>query len=107
VPGSIEQVLDNLLDNALNASPDGATIRLELLPGATEHLLAVTDEGPGLDDADKERALRRFWRGDPSTPGTGLGLAIAQALVLGSGGTIELADAVGNGLRVVVRLPAA
>ena len=106
VPGAVDQVLDNLLDNALNASPDGATVRLELTPGPTEHVLTVTDGGPGLDDADKARALRRFWRGDASTPGTGLGLAIAQALVTGSGGEIELTDAVGTGLRVIVRLPA-
>jgi signal transduction histidine kinase len=104
VPGAIEQVLDNLLDNALNASPDGATVRLELAPGSAEHVLTVTDEGSGLDDEDKERALRRFWRGDASTPGTGLGLAIAQSLLARSGGSLELEDAPGTGLRAVVRV---
>lgn len=107
VPGAVEQVLDNLLDNALNASADGTTIRLELTPGTDGHRLVVTDEGPGLGDEDKARALRRFWRGDATTPGTGLGLAIASALVTGSGGTIELRDAHPHGLRVVVRLPVA
>ena len=107
VPGAVDQVLDNLLDNALNASPDGSGVRLELIAGSTEHEFTVTDEGPGLSDEDKARALRRFWRGDASTPGTGLGLAIAQALVAGSGGTIELTDAAGTGLRAVVRLSAA
>lgn len=107
VPGAVDQVLDNVLDNALHASPDGATVRVTLTAGATNHVVTVTDEGPGLSDEDKAQALRRFWRGDTSVPGTGLGLAIAQALVAGSGGTIELTDGDGTGLTVVVRLPAA
>ena len=107
VPGAIEQVLDNLLDNAQNASPDPGTVRIQLLPGLDEHVLTIADEGPGLSDEDKEQAVRRFWRGDASTPGTGLGLAIAAALIEGSGGSIELTDAPAQGLCVVVRLVAA
>ncbi|MBK6856833.1 MAG: HAMP domain-containing protein [Microthrixaceae bacterium] len=107
VPGAVDQVLDNLLDNALNASPDLAVVQLELISGSTEHVFTVADQGPGLSDDDKERALHRFWRGDASTPGTGLGLAIARALVAGSGGRIEMTDTSGTGLRVAVHLPAA
>ena len=107
VPGAVEQVLDNLLDNAQNASPDHATLRIELVAGEHEHVLRISDQGPGLSDEDKEQAVRRFWRGDASTPGTGLGLAIATALVEGSGGTIQLTDAPVRGLCVVVRLVAA
>ena len=107
VPGAVEQVLDNLLDNALNASPDDGTVRVELDPGSDEHVLAVSDQGPGLSDEDKDRAIRRFWRGDASTPGTGLGLAIASALVTGSVARSSLTDAADHGLRVVVRLPTA
>ena len=70
-------------------------------------MLRLSDEGPGLSDEDKEQAVRRFWRGDASTPGTGLGLAIATALGEGSGGTIQLTDAPVRGLCVVVRLVAA
>jgi two-component system OmpR family sensor kinase len=80
VPGAIEQILDNVLDNALAVSPDGAEVSVEVLHGAGEYRLVVSDRGPGLSDHDKDRALRRFWRGDTSTPGTGLGLAIAHAL---------------------------
>ena len=104
VPGAVEQVLDNLIDNAQTASPDHGTVRIELVAGPHEHVLTVSDEGPGLSDEDKDRAVRRFWRGDASTPGTGLGLAIATALIEGSGGSIQLTDAPGHGLRVVVRL---
>ena len=105
VPGAVEQVLDNLLDNALSACPDRGTVLVELTPGPDEHILAISDQGPGLSDEDKERATRRFWRGDASTPGTGLGLAIASALIKASGGSIELTDASERGLRVIVRLP--
>ncbi len=106
-PGAVDQVLDNLLDNALNASPDHGVVRVELNPGSDEHVLAISDQGPGLSDADKDRAIRRFWRGDASTSGTGLGLAIASALVSGSRGSLELTDSADEGLRVVVRLAAA
>lgn len=105
VPGAVEQVLDNLLDNALNASPDHAVVRVELIAGPEEQAIVISDEGAGLSDEDKERATRRFWRGDAATPGTGLGLAIVSALVAGSGGSVELTDAPDHGLRVVVRLP--
>jgi signal transduction histidine kinase len=107
VPGAVDQVLDNLLDNALNASPDHGTVQIALTPGSDEHVVAISDQGPGLSEEDKDRAIRRFWRSDASTPGTGLGLAIASALVSGSGGSIELTDAPDHGLRVVVRLPSA
>jgi signal transduction histidine kinase len=106
VPGAIEQILDNVLDNALSVSPDGAVITVEVLDRAGEYQLVVSDHGPGLSDQDKERALRRFWRGDTSTPGTGLGLAIAQALARGSNGALTIVDAPGGGLAVVLTLEA-
>jgi signal transduction histidine kinase len=68
--------------------------------------LTITDEGPGLSDDDKDRALRRFWRGDTIRPGSGLGLAIADGLARASGGSLTLHDGPTRGLRVVVTLPA-
>lgn len=106
VAGAVEQVLDNLLDNAVNASPAHGTVRVEVAPGPLVHTVTVSDSGPGLSDDDKVRALHRFWRGDTSTPGTGLGLAIASALVAASGGSITLTDSPDHGLRVVVSLAA-
>lgn len=107
VPGAVEQILDNVLDNALAVAPPGSAVTVIITRGADEHRLVVADHGPGLSDHDKERALRRFWRGDTSTPGTGLGLAIAHALARSSNGTLALTDAEGGGLAVVVTLPAA
>lgn len=105
VPGAIEQILDNVLDNAIGVTPPGATVTIALRAGTTEHRLIVADEGPGLSDDDKARALRRFWRGDNQRPGSGLGLAIADSLARASGGTLALRDGPTGGLHVIVDLP--
>jgi signal transduction histidine kinase len=107
VPGAIEQIIDNLLDNALLVSPAGRAIEVSVVPGAGTHRLVVRDHGPGMSDEDKERATRRFWRGDTSRPGSGLGLAIVASLARSSGGTLTLCDADGGGLAVTVDFPAA
>ena len=107
VPGAVEQILDNLFDNALNVSPSGASIEVEIvarLDGSVE--LRVVDHGPGLGDAAKADAMRRFWRGDSTRPGTGLGLAIVETLATSSGGRATLVDTIGGGLTVIVELPA-
>ena len=106
IPGAIEQILDNLLDNALAVAPSGSSIDVvidRIATGSVE--LRVVDHGPGLDDAAKIDAMRRFWRGDTSRPGTGLGLAIVDTLASSSGGRVVLADTVGGGLTVIVELP--
>jgi signal transduction histidine kinase len=107
VPTGVEQILDNLIDNAINASPPGSRVSVTVAPGHHYHALAIADEGPGLSDELKARALARFWRLDTSRPGTGLGLPIAQALAESSGGSLALSDGVGGGLTATVRLPAA
>lgn len=107
VTGAIEQFLDNTLDNALNASPPDTTVTVQLERSADRTRVTVSDRGPGLDDAQKARALERFWRGDTTTPGTGLGLAIAGQLVGACGGTLELQDSEGGGLAVVASLRSA
>ena len=73
--------------------------------GDGAHVLEVVDEGPGLSDDDKQRALRRFWRGDVRRPGSGLGLAIADGLARASAGSLTLHDAPTGGLRVVASFP--
>ncbi|MFC8797857.1 ATP-binding protein [Promicromonospora sp. NPDC057138] len=94
-PGHLDQVLDNVLSNALEVSPDGGTItvRAEARPDAV--VLEILDEGPGMPDAEKARAFDRFWRGQGLTgrSGSGLGLAIVKQLVTDDGGTVTLRDA--------------
>jgi signal transduction histidine kinase len=100
MPGAIEQILDNTLDNAMNVSAPGSTLEVHIEGGDGVARLIVRDHGPGMSDADKARATRRFWRGGSTTPGTGLGLAIVEALVRRSKGTLQLRDAPGGGLQV-------
>ncbi|MFJ8959201.1 sensor histidine kinase [Lentzea sp. NPDC102401] len=102
-PGHLEQVLDNVLSNALEVSPDGATILVRTTrPGLVE----VIDAGPGLPEADRARAFDRFWRGQGLTGkgGSGLGLAIVKQLVTDDGGAVSLEASSSGGLCVRIRL---
>ncbi|MDW6063028.1 HAMP domain-containing sensor histidine kinase [Streptomyces sp. FXJ1.4098] len=102
IPGALEQIVDNLVANALRVSPPGTTITLVRAPGAELH---VVDQGPGMSAADRERAFDRFWRAsDTHHDGTGLGLPIVRHLVRASGGEITLHGAPGGGLDAQVRL---
>jgi two-component system, OmpR family, sensor kinase len=108
-PGHLDQVLDNVLSNALEVSPDGATITVRVETRGDEVVLSVLDEGPGMSDAEKSRAFDRFWRGQGLTgrSGSGLGLAVVKQLVTDDGGTVALKDAPGGGLCVAITLRAA
>lgn len=103
VPGALEQVVDNLVANALRASEPGSTLVLGLRAAEHGWELTVVDHGPGLSDEQKGLAVRRFWRADPTDrQSSGLGLAIVGGLVAQSGGHLELRDTPGGGLTVAV-----
>ncbi|MCC6222222.1 MAG: HAMP domain-containing protein [Thermoleophilia bacterium] len=104
-PGRLEQVLDNLLANALEVSPAGGTIAVSGAPAGAFAELHVADEGPGLSEEQRARAFDRFWRAGPSAGGSGLGLAIVERLVTADGGEVALHAARGGGLDACVRLP--
>ncbi|MCC9707246.1 HAMP domain-containing histidine kinase [Streptomyces sp. MNU76] len=108
-PGHLDQVLDNVLSNALEVSPDGATITVSMETRGDVVVLSVLDEGPGMSDAEKSRAFDRFWRGQGLTgkSGSGLGLAVVKQLVTDDNGTVALKDAPGGGLCVALTLRAA
>lgn len=106
VPGGVEQILDNLVSNALAVSAPGEAVEVSATATPEGGRLAVLDHGPGLSAEQKERAFDRFWRADQNKPGTGLGLAIVQELVQASGGRVSLTDAPGGGLVASVVLPA-
>lgn len=93
VPGAAEQIIDNLIDNALAVAPPGSQIQLVVSrgeqPGVIE--LHVLDEGPGLSPEDCQRAFNRFWRGRAGSEGSGLGLSIVRQLAQASGAEASLA----------------
>ncbi|MEU0201947.1 MULTISPECIES: HAMP domain-containing sensor histidine kinase [unclassified Streptomyces] len=107
-PGHLDQMLDNVLSNALEVSPDGGTITVRVEPRGDVVEVSVLDEGPGMSDAEKSRAFDRFWRGQGLTgkTGSGLGLAVVRQLATDDGGTVALTDAPGGGLCVTITLRA-
>ena len=107
----LSQVLDNLIANALEVSPEGSTITLSATTEESRSgsivAVHIVDEGPGLSDTQRERAFDRFWRATNERGvlgGTGLGLAIVQKLVESEGGRAELRAAPGGGLDAVLLL---
>jgi signal transduction histidine kinase len=103
VAGAAEQIIDNLVDNALEVSPPGAVVHLSVVAGTRLVTLHVVDEGPGLSDDDRAHAFDRFWRGRHSAPGgSGLGLAIVRQLAAVGDGTAELHRAASGGIDAVV-----
>lgn len=106
-PGRVEQVLDNLLANALEVAPTGSCVELTAARVGRWIELRVRDRGPGISSDDLEHAFDRFWRAGSSDDGFGLGLAIVRRLVHADGGTVELQPREGGGLEAIVRfLPA-
>jgi signal transduction histidine kinase len=103
--GHLEQILDNLLANALDAVPAGGQVRVSAAPGERGVRIVVADTGPGMDEAQREAAFRRF--ASNTSGGTGLGLAIVHRLVTSNGGSAALSDTPGGGLTVTLDLPAA
>lgn len=91
VPGAAEQIIDNLVDNALAVSSPGSTVEVTVAKTATDVVdLHVLDHGPGLPSESRVRAFDRFWRARTDPEGSGLGLAIVAQLARASGATAEL-----------------
>jgi two-component system OmpR family sensor kinase len=101
-------ILDNLVENALNYSPVATTVAIEWGPDGASARLAVLDEGPGIDPAERERVFERFYRGETSrdgASGTGLGLSVVETLAERWDGSIRLSDRGSGGTAAEVRLP--
>jgi signal transduction histidine kinase len=98
------QIISNLLSNAFRWTPEGGRIELGLLTSNGDVSVTVSDTGPGITPAERERIFRPFWSRDGS--GTGLGLAIARELALALGGRIEIDSTPGSGSRFQLVLPA-
>ena len=107
----LRQVVDNLAANALNHTPAGTAVDIAVRAEGPTAVLTVSDEGPGIDPADRHLIFEPFHRADPSraraTGGVGLGLAIVSAIAQAHGGTVGVDAADGGGARFWVRLPLA
>ena len=102
---SLEQILDNLVENAIEASPAGSAVSVYVNWSNANVRIEVADQGKGLADKDFEKAFERFWRGNSTHQGTGIGLSIVRELVRQNHGTIELARNSPSGLRVIIEIP--
>jgi signal transduction histidine kinase len=103
--GQLEQILDNLLANALDVLPRGGAIKVFAGPVGSMARITVTDDGPGMNEEQKQAAFHRFAGRTPG--GTGLGLAIVDRLAVSNGGSAGITDRPGGGLIVTVELPLA
>ncbi|EME50460.1 sensor histidine kinase [Amycolatopsis decaplanina] len=105
-PVQLERLLRNLLDNAVRHARSSVTVRLRREAG--EAILEVSDDGPGIPPADRERVFDRFARLDDARArdagGTGLGLTLARDIVVRHGGSLRAEDGA-PGARLVARLP--
>lgn len=110
VPYSVEQLVYNLVHNAISYSPSADVVRVTVKARGADAVLTVSDHGPGIPDEFKERVFERFFRVDVSrsreTGGTGLGLAIVKHAAESMGGTVTVADVPGGGACFTVVLPA-
>lgn len=110
-PKEFQQVLANLLSNALKYTPDSGEIRiiiLDRLPAKPDWIgIAINDTGAGISPENQRKLFQRFFRVDPNgdIPGTGLGLAITQEIVEQMGGHIEVSSQLGKGSTFTVWLP--
>lgn len=110
VPGHLEQILDNLIDNAIDVTPAGGGVRLRAANAETAVEVHVADDGPGLTPEERQRAFDAFWqrsRPQSNGGGTGLGLAIVDQLVRACHGRVTLEAAPGGGIDATISLPRA
>lgn len=107
----LREVLQNLLDNAIQYTPPGGCIRLSATAGSREAVVTVSDTGIGIPLADQERIFERFYRVDAARSreagGTGLGLSIAKHIVDVHGGRIWVESQVGRGSDFSISIPLA
>lgn len=102
-PHFIEEIVDNLLRNAREATPRGGSVSLSVRRAGDEAQVVVEDDGPGVSDELRERVFDLFYTSKPR--GSGLGLGIVSNLAAAMGGGVQLAAPAGRGARFVVHFP--
>ncbi len=106
---AIRQVLLNLLDNAIKYGPQGQTVKVELYKMSNKACIAVSDQGPGVPESERERIWGGYYRlereRDSAIAGTGIGLAVVGELIEKHDGTVRVEDGDPGGARFVIELP--
>jgi two-component system sensor histidine kinase BaeS len=110
----LQQVLTNVLSNALRHTPNGGHVQVDAMNRGRMVQISVTDDGDGLPESEQDAIFERFHRVDPArtitgaTSGSGLGLTIARSIITDHGGTITASSpGEGQGTMIIIRLPAA
>jgi signal transduction histidine kinase len=106
-PAQINQVLVNLVVNALQAMPDGGKLRVQTETGTNQVCLRVEDSGAGMSPDVLQQIFVPFFTTKDVGQGTGLGLPVVHGIVTSHEGTIQVHSAAGRGTRVEIRLPVA
>jgi two-component system sensor histidine kinase ChvG len=109
-PGRLQQVLENLLDNAAGFSPDGGSVRVSLAREGDSAVIRVCDDGPGIPEEHREKIFDRFFSfrpGEEKGAHSGLGLSIVKAIAESYGGCVRVSNLPQRGACFEVRLPAA
>jgi two-component system, OmpR family, sensor kinase len=110
-PGLLDQLLWNLVENAVKFTPAGGTVTVAVTRRAGDVRIEVRDTGPGIAEADLDRIFERFYRADqartasPGQGGTGLGLSIVRGIAEVHGGKVRVANLPGGGAVFEVSLP--
>lgn len=103
----MEQLLLNLLDNALKYSRPGSPVEIKAWTVGKSLTIAISDQGPGIGDGEEERIFEKLVRGPAASkhPGAGLGLAICKGIVTAHGGRIQVGNRPQGGAQFLVTLP--
>ncbi len=102
-PGQLRQAVDNLVRNAIEATPAGGQVTVIAQSDSEGHTIEVRDTGAGIAAEDLPKVFDLYFTTKPH--GTGVGLAVTQQIVSAHGGTIEVDSAPGRGTRMTIRLP--
>jgi signal transduction histidine kinase len=101
----VERVVESLIANAVRHTPADARIWIRVTPRDGGALIAVEDEGPGVEDEQKEAVFLPFHKADADTPGSGIGLSLVRRFAELHGGRAWVEDRPGGGASFLVLLP--
>ena len=106
--GHLARALRNVVTNAIQHSPSGGTVRIDVAPDGAGAVARVSDSGPGIADEDLPYVFERFYRADRSRsriPGSGIGLTVARELIVANGGSLDVESTGAGGTTMRVTLP--